>query len=73
MNKGKNITWKNGKGETISFFIHNIEAEWENIKRRKGEGNFGEENLGLKYGDGEEYQAVWNFIPSCPQVCVSLT
>ena len=70
MAAGKNITWKNGKGETISFYIYNIEAEGKNISWGKGEGNFGEENLDLKYGDGEEYQAVWNFIPSWPQVCV---
>ena len=28
-------------------------------------GNFGEENQDKKYGSGEEYQVVWNFIHQC--------
>ena len=46
----KNITWKKERQP-----LYNIEAVGKNIKREKGDGNFGEKIKMKKDADGEEY------------------
>ena len=57
MNVGKIITWKKGKGKTISPFLLRL---GKNMKWGKGEGdgNFRGRKSRFKKGGGEEYQVV---------------
>ena len=48
-------------GEEYNVEIYNIEAVGKNIKWGKGEGNFREESLDLKYGG-------WGRISSCMEL-----
>ena len=62
---GKNIKWeKREKGSNIIFaIILMLLGRISSGEERKGTEILGKKNQDLKKnGDGEEYQAVWNFI-----------